>query len=153
MQTNVARSLGYAAEKSAPQSATCHKCGSTLYFDSNAIGQTIERCPRGCYARNISAGRADPVQAEELAKQLEENRRLELMRVKSKDDRNRERFGEKVCELDGCDEVFVPKAANQRFCSQPCATIWTGTNRIGKHQKNRTLGAATDVGRKGRRDL
>ena len=57
MTDKVAKSLGYSADRSRHQSASCPKCGEELEFDvTRETAQTVERCPK-CGYRKLHRGR------------------------------------------------------------------------------------------------
>lgn len=109
MQQNVAHALGYTAEKRAPESARCPRCGGGLIFETDTIGRVLESCEKCSYSEGCT-----PVSTIEG----EEARRRALLEQY----RNRPRpgmgkpTGARICTR--CERAFEPRSGNQQKCGR-----------------------------------
>lgn len=121
MQGNVQRALGFSPERSAPPEILprCHRCGEYLEFCTDAIGRSLERCPRCKRSElmGINAAEADAEDALRAARAAMAERPAQPHHLAGR----AKSFAPKVCELATCAKPFVPKSGNQRFCTGPCS--------------------------------
>lgn len=146
MSQAVAISLGYtntAADASGhetPSIRCAFACGGEIDFGTDTIGRTVETCRRCRRSRVITApARVDPdaaTQAARLEASKIEKAARRMAAIAHSDGRSGKVFLPKRCANPACAVEYTPKAGNQKFCGQACATAMSSM------RPNITLGIA-----------